>query len=120
MDFKSLADKAKDMFTNRGGAEAAKEDLDELKDIAGKDESPGDKAKDAAEALKDPGAPGTPPSPGDTSGPTAPSAGSPPGGTAGPTAPGTGAPAPSTTPTEPTTADVPPPSDAPPTDPAAS
>jgi hypothetical protein len=60
MDFKSLADRAKDMFTKRGGAEAAKEDLDELKDIAGKDESLGEKAKDAAEALKDPGAPGAP------------------------------------------------------------
>jgi len=105
MDFKSLADRAKDMFTKRGGAEAAKEDLGELRDIAGKDESLGEKAKEAAEALKDPGAPG---------------AASSPGGTAGPTAPGTGAPAPSTTPTEPTTADAPPPSDAPPTDPAAS
>jgi hypothetical protein len=106
MDFKSLADKAKDVFTKRGGAEAAKQDFEELKDIAGKDESLGERAKDAAAALKDPGAPG---------------AASSPGGTAGPTAPGTGGPAPSTTPTEPTTADVPPPSDAPPTDdPAAS
>jgi hypothetical protein len=104
MNLKSLADKAKDMFNKRGGTEAAKEDFNELKDIAGSKESLGDKAKDAAEALKDPGAPG---------------AASSPGGAAGPTAPGTGGPAPSTTPTEPTTADEPPPADAPPRDPAA-
>jgi hypothetical protein len=85
MDFKSLTDKAKSVFTKRGGADAAKEDLNELKDILGKDESVGDKAKDAAEALKDPGAPGA------------------------------GGPAPATTPTEPTTAETPPPADAPPT-----
>ena len=85
MDFKSLTDKAKDMFTKRGGTSAAKEDLNELKDIAGKDESLGDKAKDAAEAMKDPGAPGA------------------------------GDPAPSTTPTEPAPAETPPPADAPPT-----
>ena len=85
MDFKNLTDKAKDMFAKRGGAEAAKDDLDELKDVAGKDESLADTARDAAEALKDPGAPGA------------------------------GGPAPSTTPTEPTSAETPPPSDAPPT-----
>lgn len=58
MNFKNLADKAKDAFNQRGGADAAKEDLEELKDIAGSKESIGDKAKDAAEALKDPGAEG--------------------------------------------------------------
>jgi hypothetical protein len=58
VNFSSLADKAKTMFNKRGGSEAAKADFDELKDIAGKDESLADKAKDAAEALKDPGAPG--------------------------------------------------------------
>jgi len=63
MDFKSLADRAREVFTKRGGAEAAKEDVSELKDIAGKDESLADKAKDAAEALKDPGAPGDTPTP---------------------------------------------------------
>ena len=51
MNFKNLADKAKDAFNQRGGADAAKEDLEELKDIAGSKESIGDKAKDAAEAL---------------------------------------------------------------------
>jgi hypothetical protein len=103
MDFKRLADRAKTIFEKRGGSAAAKEDLAELKDIAGRDESLGERAKEAAAALKDPGAPG---------------AASSPGGPAGrpPTAPGTGGPAPSTTPTEPTTADVPPPSDAPPTE----
>jgi hypothetical protein len=102
MDFKRLADRAKNIFEKRGGSAAAKEDFGELKDIAGRDESLGERAKEAAEALKDPGAPGAASS----------------GGPAGrpPTAPGTGGPAPSTTPTEPTTADVPPPSDAPPTE----
>jgi hypothetical protein len=105
MDFNRLANRAKDLFNKRGGSEAAKEDFNELKDIAGSKESLGDKAKDAAAALKEPGAPG---------------AASSPSGEAGPTATGTGGPAPSTTPTEPTAADAPPRSDAPPTDPAAS
>jgi hypothetical protein len=53
-----MTDKAKGLFDKRGGTEAAKEDAMEVKDIAGKDESITDKGKDAAEALKDPGAPG--------------------------------------------------------------
>lgn len=53
-----MTDKAKGLFEKRGGTEAAKEDAQEVKDIAGKDESVTDKAKDTAEALKDPGAPG--------------------------------------------------------------
>jgi hypothetical protein len=57
----SVADKARTIFKKRGGSEAAKADFDELRNIAGKNESLADKAKDAAEALKDPGAP-TPPS----------------------------------------------------------
>jgi hypothetical protein len=85
MNFKSLTDKAKDIFTKRGGTEAAKEDFNELKDIMGKDASLSDKAKDAAEALKDPGAAG-------------------PGGAAPTTTPTTGEPA-----------ETPPPGDAPPT-----
>jgi hypothetical protein len=59
MDFKRLTGKAKNIFEKRGGSAAAKEDLGELKDIAGRNESLADKAKDAAAALKDPGAPGT-------------------------------------------------------------
>ena len=55
-----LLTKAKDLFTRRGGAEAAKEDAAELKDIAKSDDSMTEKAKDAVEAIKDPGAPGEP------------------------------------------------------------
>jgi hypothetical protein len=58
MDLNRLTSKAKDLFTRRGGADAAKEDAQELKDIARSDASLGDKAKAAGEALKDPGAPG--------------------------------------------------------------
>lgn len=58
MDLSKLTEKAKDMFDKRGGTASAKEDAMEIKDIAGKDESLTDKAKDAAEAIKDPGAPG--------------------------------------------------------------
>ena len=58
MDFGKLTEKAKQMFDKRGGMEGAKEDATELKDIAGKDESLVDKAKDAEAAIQDPGAPG--------------------------------------------------------------
>ncbi len=58
MDFGKLTEKAKQMFDKRGGMEAAKTDATELKDIAGSDESIADKAKDAGEAIKDPGAAG--------------------------------------------------------------
>ncbi len=54
----SLADKAREMFQKRGGTEAAKQDLDELKDIQAGEGSLSDKAKAAADALKDPGAQG--------------------------------------------------------------
>lgn len=46
------------MIEKRGGNDALKEDLGELKDIAGGDGSMGEKAKDALDALKDPGADG--------------------------------------------------------------
>jgi hypothetical protein len=58
MDLSRLTSKAKELFTRRGGTEAAKEDAQELKDIARSDASIGDKAKEGFEALKDPGAPG--------------------------------------------------------------
>jgi len=58
MDLSELTEKAKQMFDKRGGTEAAKDDAMELKDIAGKDESLADKAKDAEAAIEDPGAPG--------------------------------------------------------------
>ena len=58
MDLGKLAEKAKGLIDRRGGMASVKEDATELKDVAGKDESPMDKATDAGEALKDPGAPG--------------------------------------------------------------
>jgi hypothetical protein len=58
MDLNKLTEKAKQMFDKRGGTQAAKEDATELEDIARKDESLTDKAKDAAAAIEDPGAPG--------------------------------------------------------------
>jgi hypothetical protein len=56
MDFKSITSKAKDLIDRRGGTDSLKEDAEELKDIATSDESLSDKAKDAVEAVKDPGA----------------------------------------------------------------
>ena len=58
MNLGSLTSKAKELFTRRGGTEAAKEDAQELKDIARGEGSVADKAKEGFEALKDPGAPG--------------------------------------------------------------
>ena len=56
MDFEKLKRKAQDMYTRRGGAEAAKGDANELRDIL-KGQGPlMDKAKRAAKALKEPGA----------------------------------------------------------------
>ena len=54
----SLADKAREMFNKRGGTDAAKGDLQELKDIQAGEGSLSDKAKAAVDALKDPGAQG--------------------------------------------------------------
>ena len=56
--FSNLANKAKELFDKRGGSKAAKEDLQELKDIQAGGGSMSDKAKAAADALKDPGARG--------------------------------------------------------------
>jgi hypothetical protein len=53
-----LTEKAKSMFSKRGGTDAAKADAEELKDIHASEGSMGDKAKEAGEALKDPGAKG--------------------------------------------------------------
>jgi hypothetical protein len=58
MNLSGLTGKAKDLFKRRGGTESVKEDAEELKDIAHEDESATEKAKDAVEAIKDPGAPG--------------------------------------------------------------
>ena len=56
VNFKKLADKAKQKVDKRGGTEALKGDLDELKDIAKSKGSVKDKAKAAGGAIKEPGA----------------------------------------------------------------
>jgi hypothetical protein len=58
MDFKKLADKAKETIDKRGGMDSLKADAEELKKVAKGDGSLTDKAKAAAAALKDPGAKG--------------------------------------------------------------
>ena len=58
MDLKKLTDEAKELVDKRGGTESVKEDGEELKDIFSGKGSLTDKAKEAAEALKDPGAEG--------------------------------------------------------------
>jgi hypothetical protein len=58
MDLAKLTKKAQDVFNKRGGTQAAKADLDQLRDIAKRKGSMTDKAKQAAAALKDPGAKG--------------------------------------------------------------
>jgi hypothetical protein len=55
MDLKRLADKAKQLVDKRGGTDSLKGDASELKDIATGQGSLTDKAKAAAEAIKDPG-----------------------------------------------------------------
>jgi len=52
VDFKKIAGQAKKVIDERGGTDALKEDLNELKDIATGKGSVSDKAKAAAEALK--------------------------------------------------------------------
>ena len=56
MNWKAMADKAKQTFQQRGGSEAAKEDAEELRDIARGRGSITDKAKEAAAAIREPGA----------------------------------------------------------------
>lgn len=58
MDLNKLKAKAEDLINKRGGTDALKEDAEELKDIATGKGSMSDKAKAAAEAIKDPGKPG--------------------------------------------------------------
>ncbi len=58
MNLKSLFNKGKKIVDERGGVDSLKEDATELKDIAKSKGSLTDKAKDAAAAVKDPGAPG--------------------------------------------------------------
>jgi len=56
VNFKRLADKAKDAVDKRGGTESLKGDMNELKDIAKGKGSLKDKAKAAKDAVKEPGA----------------------------------------------------------------
>lgn len=56
-----LAQVAKRQIDKRGGTEALKRDAEELRNIAKGPGSAGDKAKRAADALKEPGAPGKEP-----------------------------------------------------------
>lgn len=58
MNIGKLSGMAKDLFDKRGGMDALKKDAEELKDIATSKGSVSDKAKRAADALKDPGASG--------------------------------------------------------------
>jgi hypothetical protein len=55
MDFKKLADKAKETIDKRGGVESLKADAEELKKVAKGKGSLADKAKAAAKAIKEPG-----------------------------------------------------------------
>jgi hypothetical protein len=55
MDFKKLADKAKKTIDERGGVESLKADAEELKRVAKGKGSLTDKAKAAAQAIKEPG-----------------------------------------------------------------
>ncbi|MDX6635280.1 MAG: hypothetical protein QOF06_1483 [Solirubrobacterales bacterium] len=55
MDFKKLADRAKQTIDERGGMDSLKADAEELKKVAKGGGSLTDKAKAAAAALKEPG-----------------------------------------------------------------
>src|SRR5690349_15430600 len=54
MDWKKLADRAKQMINQRGGTESVKEDAQELRNIARREGPAEDKIKAAAEALREP------------------------------------------------------------------
>jgi hypothetical protein len=58
MDFRRLQRKAKELIDRRGGTTSLKEDAEELRDIARGRGSASEKAKRAADALKEPGAGG--------------------------------------------------------------
>jgi hypothetical protein len=56
MSWKAMADKARQVFQQRGGSQAAKEDAEELRNVARGQGSVADKAKQAAAAIREPGA----------------------------------------------------------------
>ncbi len=58
MKMKKLFDKAKQVVDERGGIDSLKEDAKELKQVATGKGSLSEKAKSAAAAIKEPGAPG--------------------------------------------------------------
>jgi hypothetical protein len=58
MDLNRLLRRAKKVVDDRGGTGALKEDVEELRNVARSHGSVADKAKAAAAAVKDPGAPG--------------------------------------------------------------
>jgi hypothetical protein len=60
-DWKKLADKASAVVQKRGGPKSVEEDASELADIAKGGGTLSEKAKLAAKALKEPGAPGQAP-----------------------------------------------------------
>ena len=59
MKMNKLFDKAKKAIDDRGGMDSLKEDAAELKEVAKGKGSLSDKAKAAAAAIKEPGAPGS-------------------------------------------------------------
>ena len=56
MNWKAMADTAQQAFQQRGGSKAAKEDAEELRNIAQGQGSITDKAREAAAASREPGA----------------------------------------------------------------
>lgn len=58
MNFRGLAQRAKQIVDRRGGPEALKEDAQELREVVRRPGSGRDKAKAAAEVLREPGAAG--------------------------------------------------------------
>lgn len=58
MNFRGLAKRAKQIVDGRGGPEALKEDAQELREVVRRPGSGRDKAKAAAEVLREPGAAG--------------------------------------------------------------
>jgi len=56
VDWKKMAQKASDVVKQRGGTKSVMEDVQELGDIAKGGGSLSEKAKHAAEAVKEPGA----------------------------------------------------------------
>jgi hypothetical protein len=58
MDLNRIFRRAKKTVDDRGGTDSLKQDVEEVVEVAKGRGSAGDKVKAAAEALKDPGAPG--------------------------------------------------------------